>query len=288
MQCTKNIGLIFPVLTQIRQGDPFFMTLVSELTQALFQASYSTTVVSAKTLEELRQIVCEMYQNKQVDAFILMYSIKDDPVLSFLVDNHIPFVMLGTPVDIQERIVFVDNDNLSIGQTATRYLLEQGHQDIIFVGGSQEEWVYQERYNGYYLEMMNAHLVGECYDITKVESTSKLCQRLEDAPPTAMVVASDMLAVKMVPFLEKFGCYVGGNFGLVSVNNSMFTTLTHPYLTSIDIHIKTLASQSARLIVEVLNKDNLPLTRYVIPHELVVRESTPKFWSDPSFFLTNK
>lgn len=207
-----------------------------------------------------------------------MYSHYEDEVLSYLVAQDIPFVMIGTPSQWKEQVDYVDNDNLSIGMTATDYLIEQGHQEIIFIGGSQKEFVYQERYNGYALTMASHQFTVEGYDITDKESQTLLHQRLSQQPPTAFVVASDLLAVKLIPYLEQFKCYVGGNVGLISVNNSLFTTLIHPYLTSVDISLKTLVKQSVKQLMNRLQTGKRTKVQPVVPHELVIRESTTKYW----------
>lgn len=278
---TQNIGLILPPLTTPeRSSDPFFMLMISEISQVLNKNGYTATIVSQHDLETLTSTVQQMHQNKRVDGFILMYSLAGDSVLSYLLDENIPFVMLGTPAERANDIRYIDNDNLTLGRTATRFLLDQGHQNIIFASPSHDEFVYQERFNGYYLEMKNHGLSPmNSFALENPQDMEQFIQMIQKKNcPTAMVVSDDLFAVKIIPFLAMQGLNVGENLALISINNSIFSTLSHPYLTTVDIHIKELAEQSAQLILDVLKDESTPLTKYIIPHQIVVRETTPEKW----------
>lgn len=277
---TQNIGLILPPFTTPeRSSDPFFMVMISEVSQVLNEKGYTATIVSQYDVESLAKTVQQMHQNKRVDGFILMYSLADDPVLNYLLSEDIPFVMLGTPAQYANEIRYIDNDNLMLGRTATQFLLQQGHQRIVFVSPNRAEFVYQERFNGYYLEMKSHHLQPvDQFALENPSDVERFIEMIRLNRPTAMVVSDDLFAVKMIPFLAMQGLKVGENFALISINNSIFSTLSHPYLTTVDIHIKELAEQSAQLILKVLQDDNTPLTKYIIPHQIVVRETTPTTW----------
>lgn len=272
---TKNIGLVLPPsLNEQRIQHPFFMDAISEISQCLNEKEYTASIAFDRTIEGLLDNVKMMYQQRRVDGFIILYSLEDDPVSSFLLENNVPFVMLGAPENNDNAIRYVDNDNVSVGRTATRYLIDKGHQEIMFVGRTPKEMVYQERYNGYLLEMQRSNYqVRPFYNIEDNQSIASFMEALEEKALTAIVASDDVLAVKLIPFLKQYGYHVGENFSVISVNNSVFSTLYHPYLTTVDIHLSSLARQSAQLIIDVLKENDLPLTKYIIPHDIVVRET---------------
>lgn len=278
MRKTKNIGLILPPMdTPERTADPFFMTVVSEISRCLNEDGYTATMAANKTTDELVKTIRLMHQNKRVDGFILLYSIENDPILNYLLDEKVPFVMLGTPFDRSEAIRYIDNDNLALGKTATQFLIEQGHERILFAGQNHHEFVLNERYNGY-REVMEAHGLNAepFFELTQPSEVDRFMKCLEKNQPTAMVVSNDIFAVKLIPFLATMGLNVGGNFSLISMNNSIFATLSHPYLTTVDIHTQELARKSAEVMVEALEKEDFPITNTIIPYEIVVRETTPE------------
>ena len=272
---TKNIGVVLPPVTdQQRVQHPFFMEAMSELSEALSEKQYTVSLVFAHTKDQLLNHIQMMHQQRRVDGFIILYSLEKDPVLDYLLTENIPFVVLGAPDQYKNDIRYVDNDNVSVGRSATQYLIEQGHENIIFIGRSPKEMVYQERYNGYFLEVQRAQLVAHpFFNSDDVQSIGALTDYIKEEHITAIVAGDDVLAVKLIPFLAQYDFEVGVNGSLISINNSVFSTLYHPYLTTIDIHVHDLAKQCALLMIELLNNKELPLTKYIIPHEVVVRES---------------
>lgn len=275
---TNTIGVILPPAeNQKRMQHPFFMDAMSALSEALNEQQYTVSLAFGKTKEALLETIKMMHQQRRVDGFIMLYSLEKDPVLTYLLDEKIPFVVLGAPEQYKNDIRYVDNDNVSVGRSATRYLLDRGHENIIFIGRSPKEMVYQERYNGYFLEMQREGKVCHpLFNSDDPQSVSHLIDYIQAEHITAIVVGDDVLAVKLIPFLAQYNFIVGENGSLISVNNSVFSTLYHPYLTTIDIHVEELAKQCALLIVELLKNKELPLTKYIIPHEVIVRESVIK------------
>lgn len=283
---TRNIGIILPpfyTMTNKKTGihyneervkNPFFMDIVSQISQQLNTNQYTASLAAEDTYEKLLDVVKMMYQQKRVDGFILLYSIEGDAVASYLLENNIPFVMIGMPADHDNEIRYVDNDNVSVGRTATKFLIDKGHEKIAFIGTGDGERVHQERYDGYFIEMQKNQLLAHpCYDVKKAEEMHDFIQQLECGDFSALVVSDDMIAVKLIPLLANYGYDVGENFSIISINNSIFSTLYHPYLTTVDIHIHELAKQSADLIIALLQNPNLPLTKYIIPHHIVRRET---------------
>ena len=280
---TKNIGLILPPASSEDQKEhseteriknPFFMDIITQISQYLNEEQYTATIAAEDTMKKLLKVVQIMHQQKRVDGFILLYSAENDKITRYLLENQIPFVMLGMPTQYENEIRYVDNDNISVGRTATQYLIEKGHEKVGFVGFRNHEPVHLERFEGYFLEMKRQKLQPmEGFDVRDPKQVQEFVSALQDGKFTAIVVSDDILAVKLIPLLATYGYKVGENFSCISINNSIFSTLYHPYLTTVDIHVQELAKQSAKLIIDVLKNPELSLTKYIIPHHIVVRET---------------
>lgn len=60
---------------------------------------------------------------------------------------------------------------------------------------------------------------------------------------------------------------------MISFNNSIYATLVHPYLTSIDIDIAELGKMGMQKLIESLQEKAATGVRMVIPHKLIKRET---------------
>lgn len=95
---TYNVGLIFPpLIIPDRLNEPFFMQILSTITSEAKLNDFTVSIATGMTVDELEEQVKLMYRQKRVDGFIILYSDPEDPVRKYLMDNNVPFVIVGAP-----------------------------------------------------------------------------------------------------------------------------------------------------------------------------------------------
>src|SRR5699024_4516968 len=132
-----------------------------------------------------------------------------------------------------------------------------------------------ERYFGYQKALMMANL--PLFPVVSFEETQdypEFLEVLKDTQATALVVIDDLFAVRIIQLVHLLGYKVPDDLSVISFNNSIFTTLTHPYLTSIDIDVASLGSiATQQLMSQLANQEMQSSLRVVVPHELIQRET---------------
>ena len=100
-------------------------------------------------------------------------------------------------------------------------------------------------------------------------------QTLLTAPdhPTAMLVSDDILAVVLEQFCGKLGLRVPKDLSIVSFNNSLFSRITSPQLTTVDVNPYQLGMEAASQTINHIENPNLLATKIIVPHKLIPRES---------------
>lgn len=231
-------------------------------------------IATAKNFDVLLENVQRMHLQKQVDGFILVYSDSEDPVIDYLYQNEIPFTLIGQPYQHENEIIYVDNDNQLLGKQATDFLIQNGHEQILFVTNTTHESLYFERYFGYQKAMMMAGLdVHPSVVIEKAEDYLSFDTILKNAGATALVVIDDIFALRTMQLAQMYGYLIPETLSIISFNNSIFSTLTHPYLTSIDIDISELGRVAMQKLQELIHNEISSGVRLVIPHHLIKRET---------------
>ncbi len=270
------IGVVLPPLnTKERLGNPFYLETIETINEEARKFNMSVAVASARDFETLLANVERMHRQKQVDGFILTYSDKFDPIITYLLNEKIPFTLIGQPYMQEERIIYVDNDNQLLGKQATDHLIEKGHERILFITNTTHENLYFERYFGYQKALMMADL--PLFSVVSFEESQdypEFLEVLKDTQATALVVIDDLFAVRIIQLVHLLGYKVPDDLSVISFNNSIFTTLTHPYLTSIDIGVASLGSiATQQLMAQLTNQEMQSSLRVVVPHELIQRET---------------
>ena len=96
---------------------------------------------------------------------------------------------------------------------------------------------------------------------------------LKKSQATALVVIDDIFALRTMQLAQMYGYRIPDTLSIISFNNSIFATLTHPYLTSIDIDISELGRVAMQKLYELIHDEISSDVRLVIPHQLVKRET---------------
>ncbi|MDP4087016.1 MAG: LacI family DNA-binding transcriptional regulator [Bacillota bacterium] len=278
-QSTQTIGIVMPSSGDVFFQNPFFPTVLQGISEGAREKKYALHMTTGKLERETLEAVTNMVQGKRVDGMILLNSKVDDKVMSFLKKSDFPFVLIGKPSNQIEEITHVDNDNVRAMREATEYLIERGHKQIAFIGGSLDLMVTVDRLLGYQQALMNANIpIKNEYILHEEflrgggqEAVNELVSLKER--PTSLVVADDFMALGVLSTLDELGIKVPEEISVVSFNNVLLSELSKPPLTSIDINIFDLGYQASRSLIQKIENSAEPTKRIIIPHKLVERLS---------------
>ena len=91
--------------------------------------------------------------------------------------------------------------------------------------------------------------------------------------PSAVLVSDDILAVVLEQFCSNLGLRIPKDLSIVSFNNSLFSRITNPPLTTVDVNPYQLGIEAASQTINHIENPNLLATKIIVPHQLIVRES---------------
>lgn len=277
-QRANSLGVILPPLdSSERIGNPLYLELINAINETAHDFQVTTAVASATTVENLLENVTRMHRQKQVDGFILTYSEKDDPIAKYLYEKKVPFTLIGRPAEKEAEIVYVDNDNQLLGKQATEFLLSKGHKNILFASNVDQQIIFFERYFGYQEALMLSNLpTHPPITLIHPEDYAAFPEIIEQTKATALVVIDDIFALRIIQLANLYGYQVPDDLSIISFNNSIFATLVHPYLTTIDIDISDLGRLGTQKLMEQIENQPSNGVQLVVPHQLIQRETVIK------------
>ena len=211
----------------------------------------TNTVITGEDDAEVLDAIQSMVANTQADGFILLYSKKDCPVAAYLRSEGLLHVIVGKAAQSANQTIYIDNYNALAGEEATDYLYEMGHRRIAYFGVSNAMLFSAERKRSYQMSLLKHDITpreGDCVEIdTLNDSYEPALKALLTAPdrPTAVLVSDDILAVVLEQFCSKLGLRIPKDLSIVSFNNSLFSRITNPPLTTVDVNPYQLGIEAA-------------------------------------------
>jgi DNA-binding LacI/PurR family transcriptional regulator len=214
----------------------------------------------------------ELLASYALDAFVLTHTHHGDSRTAWLRRRDVPFITFGRPWGATDRHSWVDVDGATGTELATRHLIEGGHRRIGFLGWPAGSGVGDDRLDGWARAMAAAGLAvtgltrrtTNGFGEGKRAALDMLSQR---RPPTALVCASDLLAL------------AAREVGADAVIGFDDTAMAHATgLSSVRQPIEEVAAACIRLLVEDLEirRTGVPRDRdrhVLLTPDLVIRDS---------------
>jgi LacI family transcriptional regulator len=258
--------------------DPFFPLLLRGATEACNNHHYQLML----SLFTSRSADQDMYQrvlgNGYLDGAVVASAAADDPLIPRLLHDGMQLVSVGRYAD--ERVPYVDADNVGGARMAVEHLIGLGHRRIGIITGRLDMAHGQDRLSGY-KDALQAHdipvdeaLIAEG-DYSESSGMTAMRQ-LRDATPTAAFVCSDSMAIGALRALHEVGLSVPQDMALVSFDNIPLAAMIQPPLTTVRQPIERLGALAVEVLISMLEGSTdagVSAQKIVLTPELVIRQS---------------
>jgi DNA-binding LacI/PurR family transcriptional regulator len=252
------------------------------LAEAAQEARHNLLVFTPEDDRDELASYADLARASSVDGFVLSEVEADDVRPSWLLEHRIPFVAFGRSRDAK-RFPWVDVDGAAGTAAAVDHLVARGHRRIAFLGWPEGSATGDLRVEGWQNALRRHGLHGGTLlrVVDRVEEGARAADQLLTSanPPTAVVAASDTLAIGCLATARERGLTLGGPAGepgkrlaVVGFDDSPTAALLTPALTSLR---QPLREVGRALVDALLNRSEAAKTRgLLLTPELVVRETT--------------
>lgn len=195
------------------------------------------------------------------------------------------FINMGVPLVLMNYLALdmdvssVSIDNVKGAQSAAEYLLNLGHEQIVFLTGDLMTQAALQRLEGYKAALQKAGLPF-CEDLVLKGDYSRKSARsaaervLEMNPrPTAVFASSDDMAMEMVSVFMETGVKVPEDISVVGFDDDPVCLYGPVGLTTVRQPIKEMAQAAVKELYLRMQEPGRPVNRIVLPAELVIRDS---------------
>jgi LacI family transcriptional regulator, repressor for deo operon, udp, cdd, tsx, nupC, and nupG len=224
----------------------------------------------------------EGYPGHGIDGVIFSPQALDPDHLA-AVSNHTPLVLLGEQLtDSPADYVAIDNDGSA--REVVRHLVAHGRRRIGFLGGQPRRptAVGELRRQAYLAETaasgiaVPADWLADAERFTREEGELLARRLLERAPGLdAVMCASDLLAIGTLRALRELGVGVPDDVAVVGWDDIVDGRYIAPRLSTVAPDLSFLAEHALDALIRRIEGDRTPGRSVVVPHRLVIRESSP-------------
>lgn len=275
---TRIVGMVIPETVTTLFTDPFFPLLLQGATEACNTHHYQLLLSLFNDPAGQEKTYQRVMRSGYVDGVIVASASLQDPVIPSLLRDGIPFVSVGRHPD--EQINYVDVDNVNGARMAVEHLIQLGHRRIGTITGPLDMTSGQDRLQGY-RQALAAHnlpieeeLIVEG-DFREGGGVTGM-QRLLSASPSAVFVASDIMALGALKALREENLRVPQDISLVGFDDIPLASALEPPLTTVRQPVRRMGTLAVEMLLDLIEHPGAGPRRIVLPTQLVIRKSCRK------------
>jgi LacI family transcriptional regulator len=272
---SEAIGLVLPAAAG-QFDDPFFLRLLAAVGPSLQRAGLDLLVMTARPGAEELRAYRHLIEGSRVDGMLLARTRRDDPRISYLLDRGAAFVTHGR-CDDPRPYAYLDIDSETACRVAVERLIGFGHRRIGLINAAAHYMFAHHRERGWRAALTAADLPrGPIRHAEPSEEAGFTLMRAlltERDPPTAVLCATDRLAVGALHAVSQAGLRAGHDISLIGYDDLPIAGCTDPPLTTIEQPVARAGARMVEMLVALLGGADPATLREIWPARLIARAS---------------
>jgi len=268
----SNRDFLHPFHARILQGVETYASTVKQ--HVLFAALH----YSPRTLPDRIDLPPVLQEHGLIDGLILAGTIYPN-LLRRIESIRVPFVafsnnVVGMGEEQQYDQVGFDDSNGTL--QATRYLIGEGHRQIVFAGDTSYPWLHR-RFEGYKQAMRQNKLKPVLILARNVQSFVDFGQKSvkqilsRRSRPTAVVAGNDEIAYGLWRSLRQRAVSVPEDISLVGFDDREEALLMDPPLSTVRVDKEEIGQTCMKMLLERLHHPQMAFSQRILPTEFVIR-----------------
>lgn len=268
---TNVIGLL---ITDIR--NPFFSEFAKLFQDLLHQRGYSVTIGNTELDPELEQSQIDAMLAQEVDGVVTFGLTTPEP-LERLMSEGVPVVSMDWRIR-EGPIPTIAVDDYGATQLAVRHLMEDGHNEVGFIGGPELSGIAGARIHAWRNVVGDSGISPE--RLKEIEVFGEFSRRggfdamtallSQPARPTAVFISSDVQALGALHACRELELRVPEDVAIVTFDGTEDSAFSAPPLSVIQLPLQAMAEEAVRAVLSIGEASALHIT---LPHSLSARAS---------------
>lgn len=270
----KTANIIVVLVPDI--ANLFFTTVIRGIESVAQKRGFSVLLGDTRDSMQREQEYINLVETRQADGIIQLRPYRAD-------DTTLPKpLVLAVNASGCENTPYpaVRIDNVGVAKEIVNYLISLGHERIGVITGLANNPHSIDRLKGYRQALVEANIPFEPSLVAEGDFTlwsglnaSEHFTRMEK-PPTAIFCMNDEMAIGAMKGLKSKGLKIPQDISITGFDDLEVSRYVDPPLTTVSQPAEKLGEKSAELLFQLIDNQQPSQTEYVLPVELVIRQST--------------
>lgn len=278
----KVIGVVWPTTNPSTNWfsfeghtDTYLSELLPSIEKEINKSNYSMMLEHFR-INDSDKLLPTIMDSTKADGMLVTGGVISDEVLKRIQESNIPTVLVGSR---NSNLDYVDT-NPELGMyKSTKYLIEKGHKDIVFINGPDVSQSSARKLNGFYRAMKEHALPIIDGWVTQAEYSGKDAYRAMsniwdmNIRPTAIIGGFDCITIGALRFLYEKGLNCPNDISAIGFEDSILAEYSYPPLTTVCVHKNHMGIEACKTLLNRINKPTAMKVKLIIEPHLIIRGS---------------
>ena len=264
---SMTLGLVLPDL-----NNPYYPALARSFEHTAREAGYTTILIDTSgSVEEELEGIRELENHGVAGAIWCQTS---DQLATSADEYAMPIVVVGAPGAAFDNVMA---DDVAGGRLAARHLLDHGHRDIGLLVGDAVPDDKNDRRNAFVAAVgRRAKIRFELKTPYAIDLAGTVIETLSRRTVTAVMCGNDLIAIGVLRAARQLRIRVPEDLSVIGFDDIPWAAIVTPALTTINQPVAELATVALELLLDRLDRPDLPLRHRKVPVRLVERDSVAR------------
>ena len=281
----KSEGRVIRLIKYKKNGHvvadtPFFSSLIEACEKECRKNGYELLISQVVYGEHTKEDVYKIVNHHKIDGILLIATEMDEADFKYFDGIEIPIVVIDSYFK-EVNYDYVAINNTKGAYSATKYLIDKGHENIGLLGSNIEIKNFKYRFEGYKktLETFNLEFneSNNIYVDPTIEGSyndfKAYLEKNRNNLPTAFFALNDIIALGAIKAMNEEGINVPNDVSLVGFDDIPFSSYSNPGVTTVKVHTKTMGRTAVKRLMEAIENHIEITLKIEINTELIERES---------------
>ena len=275
---TNTIGIIVPDIS-----NAVFGKLTKGINSVFAQEGYTVVLCESQGELEKELKLLGILEEKQIEGLLFAGVDVNHTLVERMRKRNYPVVLVTQEASEDEEAVHtVIHNNVEAMYDAVKFLLDNGHERIAYLGGPKNDFSSdKKRVIGYKkaleeagIEVKDSYIAQGDFSFEAGYQGMKKLYEENSKLPTAVVTGSDVIAVGAIQYLDNMRVKIPDDISIMGFDDSEFATYIKPELSTVRISYYDEGVKAAEMLRELMDgSTEAPMKEYV-PHKIIRRSTT--------------
>lgn len=278
-ESTDIISLVLPHKINFFSGGQQYAYSIAKYCEEnnfLCSIHYSNQLISNE-----KNILENLINYNVSGAIIYPIGNKNITALSNLYIKDFPIVLLDKQLE-ELDLPSVSSDNFHGSYNAVKYLIENNHKNIGFIGVKDSD-VVQARYKGYCRALLDNSILirddlivtefsnakGDEQTVLTLDEAKEILTNMKRAGVSAIFCVNDLTATIIIQAAKSLKISIPNDISIIGFDHIQFEDIQNPNLTSVAQNFDQIAKEAVELLIKrIKNPQDKIATNVVVPTQL--------------------